>query len=140
VSVCVPARTGVPLPPDPEDPATEAAARAVAPEKFTFLSLGELSLVFTVVLEVCPCIGIRASFGSEQPDQLPRRDGRWCCRAADAGEGLRLGGWAESTWNIMGRVGYWHSHLHPPPVMVGAVRAPRCELRAMSYAPHSSLA
>ncbi|KAG2446518.1 hypothetical protein HYH02_008505 [Chlamydomonas schloesseri] len=65
---------GVPLPPDPEDPATEAAARAVAPEKFTFLSL-------------------------------------------DAGEGIRLGGWAESTWNIIGRLGYWHSHLHPPPVV-----------------------
>ncbi|KAG2433908.1 hypothetical protein HXX76_008260 [Chlamydomonas incerta] len=63
---------GVPLPPDPEDPTTEAAARATAPENFTLLNL-------------------------------------------DAGEGWRLGGWAESTWGTQGRVGYWHSHLQPPP-------------------------
>ncbi|PNW76059.1 hypothetical protein CHLRE_12g549200v5 [Chlamydomonas reinhardtii] len=64
---------GVPLPPDPEDPATEAIARATKPENFTFLSL-------------------------------------------DAGEGWRLGGWAESTWGSLGRLGYWHNHLQPAPV------------------------
>ncbi|KAG2431457.1 hypothetical protein HXX76_009472 [Chlamydomonas incerta] len=62
---------GVPLPPDPEDPATEAAARATKPELFGYLAV---------------------------------RDG---------GDSHCLGCWAQSTWMMAGKHGWWHRHLVP---------------------------
>ncbi|PNW74502.1 hypothetical protein CHLRE_12g493750v5 [Chlamydomonas reinhardtii] len=62
---------GVPLPPDPEDPVTEAAARATPPEKFGYLAV-------------------------HQGDQN--------CN----------GCWAEGTWWMVGRHGWWHRHLLQP--------------------------
>ncbi|GFR42576.1 hypothetical protein Agub_g3503, partial [Astrephomene gubernaculifera] len=59
---------GVPLPPDPDDPATEAAARAIQTEKFGYLAH----------------------------------------RRAD---GDCTGCWAESSWWMVGRHGWWHTHL-----------------------------
>ncbi|KAG2499408.1 hypothetical protein HYH03_002982 [Edaphochlamys debaryana] len=72
---------GVPLPPDPEDPAQEAAARATRPEAFAFLA--------TVVA---------VKHGNR--GMLRRHSGAW----------------AESTYDRVGRYGYWHTHLGPPPV------------------------
>ncbi|KXZ51952.1 hypothetical protein GPECTOR_11g76 [Gonium pectorale] len=59
---------GVPLPPDPEDPATEAAAKATPSETFGYLA--------------------------------HRRSDEDC-----------VGCWAEGTWWMTGRFGWWHKNL-----------------------------
>ena len=76
--------------------------------------LGQASTWATVPLH-CPGLPLPVLLPLQVPVLLPL----WRIRA-DAGEGWRLGGWAESTWGSLGRLGYWHNHLQPAPVRVGS--------------------
>ncbi|KAG2444931.1 hypothetical protein HXX76_001667 [Chlamydomonas incerta] len=134
---------GVPLPPDPEDPATEAAARATKPEHFVLLQSFVKTDAFRHPNPTGWVQGTWASLG---------RLGLWHTHLAPPGSHMFQGGahvwagmfpWAPATkylalsaaghydWRVAGRLAG-----HPHKMFIAAQKGPEVELRrVVAYSP-----